>query len=225
MIDPLHGDIARETILCDGRPVTIERFAAHRKDATATGTVILLHDAGGAGPDRSVRIEAAAMAQAGFPVVLPHYLDRTGETRVGFSGISRHFGAWRDALGTIRDQVAGPVALAGRSLGGALALALAARAPDAFVALVLRSAFLPPELGTGPHAAALVLPPALALHGARDGLVGASHAAELRGRMAAANRICRVHLYESQGHAFDPRTEIDATARSIAFLKEAFETI
>lgn len=221
MTHPPHPAITRETILCDGRPVTIERFAAPGKDAAATGTVILLHDAEGPGPERPVRTEAAALAEAGFAVLLPHYLDRTGETRVGFSGISRHFGLWRAALETIRAQATGPVALAGRSLGGALALAMAARAPEAVTALVLRSAFLPPELGTGP----LVLPPTLALHGARDALVGPSHPADLRARMAAAGGDCRVHLYADQGHAFDPRAEADAVARGIAFLQAGFAPI
>ena len=221
MTHPPHPVVTRDTILCEGRPVTIERFAPHGKDASATATVILLHDAEGPGPDCPVRAEAAALAEAGFAVLLPHYLDRTGEARVGFSGISRHFGAWRDALATVRAQVPGPVALVGRSLGGALALALAARAPGANVALVLRATFLPPELGTGP----LALPPTLALHGARDALVGPSHPETLRLRMAEAGGTCHVHLYRDQGHAFDPATDDDATARGVGFLKRAFGPI
>ena len=225
MSHPSQPAITRHTISCDGQPVTIERFAARGKDAAATGSVILLHDAEGAGPDRPVRAEAAALAEAGFAVLLPHYLDRTGETRVGFSGIGRHFGLWRAALELVRMAVPGPVALAGRSLGGALALALAARSPEAITALVLRSAFVPPELGSRSPAAPLVLPPVLALHGARDVLVGPSHPAELGARMAAAGGLCRIHLYENQGHTFDPRTDADAVARSVAFLNDAFGPI
>ena len=221
MTHPSHPAVTRDTILCEGRPVTIERFAPRGKDAPATATVILLHDAEGPGSDRPVRAEAAAWAEAGFAVVLPHYLDRTGAARVGFSDISRHFGRWRDALDAVRAQVAGPAALVGRSLGGALALALAARTPGAHAALVLRSTFLPPELGTGP----LALPPALALHGARDALVGPSHPEALRRRMAEAGGTCRVHLYADQGHAFDPPTDADATARGIGFLKRGFDPI
>lgn len=211
-----HPIGARETVLCDGRPVTIERFSPPGKPAAATATVILLHDAEGPGPGRPVRPEASALAEAGFAVWLPHYLARTGEARVGFSGISRHFGLWRDTLEVVRAQAEGPVALVGRSLGGALALALAARAPGGFAALVVRATFLPPELGAGP----LVLPPVLALHGARDALVAPSHPAELRARMAGPGGDCRVHLYESQGHAFDPAAEADAVARGIAYLME-----
>ncbi|MCJ2007546.1 alpha/beta fold hydrolase [Methylobacterium sp. J-092] len=225
MTYPPHPAVTRDTILCEGRPVTIERFAPRGKDAPATATVILLHDAEGPGPDRPVRAEAAALAEAGFAVLLPHYLERTGEARVGFSGISRHFGAWRDALEIVRAQVPGPAALVGRSLGGALALALAARAPEAIAALVLRSAFLPPELGSGPSAGPLALPPVLALHGARDALVGRRHPEDLHRRMAEAGGSCRVHLYEDQGHAFDPRTDADAVARGIAFLKRGFGPI
>ncbi|TXM81902.1 hypothetical protein FV223_29525, partial [Methylobacterium sp. WL116] len=110
MTYPPHPAVTRDTILCEGRPVTIERFAPRGKDAPATTTVILLHDAEGPGPDRPVRAEAAALAEAGFAVLLPHYLERTGEARVGFSGISRHFGAWRDALEIVRAQVPGPAA-------------------------------------------------------------------------------------------------------------------
>ncbi len=225
MSHPSQPAITRETIPCEGRHVTIERFAPRGKDAAATGSVILLHDAEGAGPDRPVRAEAAALAGAGFAVVLPHYLDRTGETRVGFSGIGRHFGLWRATLELVRMAVPGPIALAGRSLGGALALALAARSPEAITALILRSAFVPPELGSRSPAAPLVLPPVLALHGARDVLVGPSHPAELGARMAAAGGLCRIHLYENQGHTFDPRTDADAVARSVAFLNDAFGPI
>ena len=221
MTHPPYPAVTRDTILCEGRPVTIERFAPRGKDAAATTTVILLHDAEGPGPDRPVRAEAAALAEAGFAVLLPHYLDRTGEARVGFSGISRHFGAWRNALKIARAQIPGPTALVGRSLGGALALALAARAPEAIAALVLRSTFLPPELGTGP----LVLPPTLALHGARDALVGPSHPQTLDRRMKEAGGTCHVHLYPDQGHAFDPVADADATARAIGFLKRAFGPI
>ena len=98
MTHPFRPAGITQTLVRDGRAVTIEAFAPAGKDAGATGLVILLHDAQGPGPDRPVRAEAAALAQGGFRVLLPHDLDRTGEAQVGFSGIFEKFGLWRAAV-------------------------------------------------------------------------------------------------------------------------------
>ncbi|MEA1830732.1 dienelactone hydrolase family protein [Methylobacterium durans] len=209
----------RETLSCAGHPLTIEVFAPPGKDGDTTRTIILLHDAAGAGPDRPVRREAATLARAGFAVLLPHYLGRTGQERAGFSEIARHFGAWRDSLADLLRQAglgaAGGIGLCGRSLGGALALAIALEAGDV-AALALRSAFIPPEIA----GRALVLPPILAQHGSRDVLVPASHAARLAEGVATAGGSCRLALYPDQAHAFDARTDAAATAQAVAFLRE-----
>ncbi|MGU3540655.1 alpha/beta hydrolase family protein [Methylobacterium sp. A54F] len=205
-----RGDAARAA------PVTIEAFGARGKDTGDTPTVFLLHDAGGCGPAQPIRGEAAALAEAGFRVLMPHYLERTGADRAGFSEIARDFSAWaealREAIGPARPA---PLALVGRSLGGALALALAGEAPG-LAALVLRAAFLPPCLGAGP----LTLPPVLACHGGRDAIVPAAQAHRLAERIGAAGGACRLVLYADQAHAFDAATDADALARTIAFLRE-----
>ncbi|GJE42364.1 alpha/beta hydrolase family protein [Methylobacterium soli] len=210
----------RETVSCAGDALTIEVFALNHKDADTTPTIILLHDAHGAGPDRPVRTEAARLAAAGYRVVLPHYLERTGATRVGFSGIARHFGLWSEAIGAVIAHLrlanpARPLGLVGRSLGGALALAAAAET-NGLAALVLRSAFLPPHL----DGRRLDLPPVLALHGTRDVIVPPSHATNLAARVREAGGTCGVTLYETQAHTFDDATDADATARLLAFLAE-----
>ncbi|GEP02088.1 alpha/beta fold hydrolase [Methylobacterium oxalidis] len=209
----------RETLTCAGHPLTIEVFGHTGKDEDATRTIILLHGAEGAGPGRPVRGEAAALARAGFRVVLPHYLGRTGQERAGFSEIARHFAAWRESLQALVQQVGawrpGPIGLCGRSLGGALALALALEA-GGVAALAVRSAFIPPEIA----GRALALPPILAQHGGRDALVPASHATRLAAGTAAAGGLCRLALYADQAHTFDARSEAAATALAVAFLRE-----
>ncbi|AWN39427.1 alpha/beta hydrolase family protein [Methylobacterium durans] len=114
-----------------------------------------------------------------------------------------------------RARAAGGIGLCGRSLGGALALAIALEAGDV-AALALRSAFLPPEIA----GRALVLPPILAQHGSRDVLVPASHAARIAEGVATAGGSCRLALYPDQAHAFDARTDAAATAQAVAFLRE-----
>ncbi|WP_165937852.1 dienelactone hydrolase family protein [Methylobacterium segetis] len=209
----------RETLTCAGHLLTIEMFRPVGKDGATTPTIILLHDAEGAGPNRPVRQEAASLAGAGFTVLLPHYLLRTGQERAGFSEIARHFAAWREGLASLLEQVRrtapGGIALIGRSLGGALALAVALDAGGA-AGLSLRSAFLPPEIADRP----LVFPPVLVQHGARDVLVPPSHARRLAEGVAAAGGRCRIALYPDQAHTFDARAEAEATALTLSFLRE-----
>ncbi|WP_430910611.1 dienelactone hydrolase family protein [Methylobacterium sp. sgz302541] len=207
----------RERAAFGEHAVSIETYPGAGKERGATPTILLLHDANGVGPQ--VEVQALNLADAGFRVVLPHYLDRTRQARAGFSEIARNFDLWRETVAAVlADAVSRTentrVALVGRSLGGALALA-AARDAEGVAAVAVLSAFLPPSLADRP----LRLPPVLALHGGRDAIVQPSHAAALETGILRAGGACEVVLYPDQAHAFDAAAESDAGARTLDFLR------
>lgn len=209
---------ARQTRLCGGRSLTIETFAPAGNDAGATPAVVLLHDAGGADGE-AVRADARRLAGGGLRILLPRYLEATGHDRIGFSEIARHREAWGALVAAFLRDIAeeeggGPLGLVGRSLGGALAISAALEARG-IAALVLRSAFVPPELEGRP----LPLPPVLSLHGGRDALVPPRHAERLAEGVARAGGACERVPYADQAHAFDAAAEADAGARTLAFLR------
>ena len=93
-------------------PVRIEVFEP--PDDAGAPSVVLLHGAEGLRDGRSYRIAARGLAQAGYVVHLPHYLDRTAETRAAFSQIGRRFPIWRTAVGEVVDAHAGAAGPIGR---------------------------------------------------------------------------------------------------------------
>ena len=180
--------------------------------------LVLLHGADGLGADRGYRAAARALAAAGHPTFLPHYLDRTGEARAAFSSVGTHFPLWLAALRGVLDRAAGEdrrIGLVGVSLGAALAVALAAR--DARVAaLVDHFGFLPPGLADGPD---LRLPPTLILHGARDAIVPVANAHALAALLARRGVPHEVVVYPDQAHGFTGSARTDAALRTAAFLR------
>lgn len=202
-----------DRLSCAGGPLNIERLCPAGNDGGATPVVVLLSGADGIAPARA---EAEALADLGLTVVLPDLLALTGHERAGFSEIGRHFERWSEGVAACLahvDERAGPPALAGRSLGGALALAAATRA-GRIRALVLRSAFVP----AGVAAQADRLPPLLALHGERDAIVPPAGILALAERVRAGGGQAETHLYAGQAHRFDATAEADARARTAAFL-------
>src|SRR5215210_6791410 len=71
-----------------GRRIAVERF-----DAAGGGrrpAILLLHGADGfTRGDERYRLGAQVLAAAGYHVVLPHYLERTGQARASHSTIGR----------------------------------------------------------------------------------------------------------------------------------------
>ncbi len=107
-----------------------------------------------------------------------------------------------------------PVGLVGFSLGGYLAVAVAAR--DRRVGAVVEcSGGLP-----APLAGALGrMPPVLILHGEADLIVPVSEAARLRDALEAGGQPCETVLYPGEGHAFSPAIAQDAMRLAVAFLR------
>ncbi|WP_422678403.1 dienelactone hydrolase family protein [Bosea beijingensis] len=104
------------------------------------------------------------IAGAGYNVLLPRYFEATGDQRARYGEIKSKFPVWLEAIETITGDQQARFAVVGFSLGGALALALAAR-DRRIKAVVDFFGFLPPGLERAS------LPPTLILHGDADRVV------------------------------------------------------
>lgn len=199
-----------------GRTIGVEHFAGGTGPA-----VVLLHGADGLNGGQHYRLAAQVVASAGYHAFLLHYLDRTGESRAAYSTIGANFPAWmqtiRDALGFVAsrpDVDPERLGLIGTSLGGALALAVAADEPRV-KALVSYFGFLPETLKS---AAVTRFPRALILHGARDAIVPVSNARAIASFLERQNVRHELHVYPDQAHGFTGLAQLDAAQRTATFL-------
>ncbi len=234
-MDPEDTSETIAPIASGGVSVRVERFAPARP--APWPAVVLLHGAeglraeglraeglaqGGTRMAGGYRVAARTLAAAGFLVLLPHYLDRTGETRAAFSRIGANVPLWAAALADVLDHVAADprvdaarIGLVGVSLGAALALDLASTDPRV-AALVDCFGFLPPGL---PERKGLRLPPTLVLHGARDAIVPVVNAHALEALLLRLGVPHEVRIYPDQAHGFTGGAEADAALRTAAFLR------
>lgn len=200
-----------------GRTITIERF-----DAAMGGrrpAVLLLHGADGLTRGDRYRIGARVLASAGYHVFLPHYLERTGQTRASFATIGGNFPAWTDTVFDAVSFVARQpgvdprrLGLVGASLGGALGLAVATddRRVRAFANYF---GFLPQGIAAGVRR----LPPTLILHGERDFIVPVTNAYAIEDLLKRLGVAYDLHVYPDQGHGFTGAAQIDAAQRTATF--------
>lgn len=200
-----------------GRTITIERFDAPTRGRRPA--VLLLHGADGVTYGERYRMGARVLASAGYHVFLPHYLNRTGQSRANYSSIGDNFPAWAetvvDALSFVaREPGVDPrrLGLLGTSLGGALAITVASE--DRRVrALADYFGFLPEGIAAG----ARRLPPTLVLHGARDSIVSVSNAYALEALLKRLGVAHDIHVYPDQAHGFSGAAQVDAAQRTAAF--------
>jgi carboxymethylenebutenolidase len=198
------------------------------------------------------RSNARDFAARGYVVVLPHYFDRTGATEAEVKAnrgkflpfakgaiisepdrkeMEEHFSAWSE---TVCDAVAYTrglanvkaerVGLVGCSLGGFLALSVAAREDQKIAAVVDFFGGLPEDK----RAKVKKLPPVLVLHGDEDTVVSVKEAQALQTMLDARQLEGVVQIYPGVGHMFlDAKGGIslkafpalcDANGRTIAFL-------
>jgi dipeptidyl aminopeptidase/acylaminoacyl peptidase len=201
-----------------GKPIEIERF-----DAPLGGrrpTVLLLHGADGLNNAERYRTGGRILAAAGYNVFFVHYLGRTDQSRAYYQTIARHFPAWaetvRDALSFVARQPgvdANRLGLVGTSLGGALAIAVAA--DDRRVkAVVDYFGFVP----RGFTESATRLPPTLVMHGAKDAIVPVSNAYALEALLKRLGAPHEVVVYPDQAHGLYGTAQIDAAQRTATFL-------
>jgi len=200
-----------------GRAITIERFEA--AGGGRRPAILLLHGADGMSYGQTYRMGARVLASAGYHVFLPHYFDRTGESRASYATIGRNFAAWTDAVADALSFIAREpgvdprrLGVLGTSLGGALGLAVAAedRRIQAFANYF---GFLPESIA----AQARRLPPTLVLHGARDSIVPVANAYAIQALLKRVGAPHDVHVYPDQAHGFTGAAQFDAAQRTAAF--------
>lgn len=198
-----------------GPNITVDRFGPAQG---AQSTVMLLHGSDGLTNAARYRFAAQTIADAGHAVLLPRYFEVTGDSRARYGDIRAKFMLWREAIETVlRDPTSGTldgrVGVVGFSLGGALALALAARSPG-IRAVVDFFGFEPAGLGDGRK-----LPPTLILHGDADRVVPVANAAAIERLIRSQGGSVESHIYPGEGHGLSLASLPDAIARTRGFLR------
>jgi carboxymethylenebutenolidase len=249
---------ATDTFRSGGKDVRVERFEPTADGKYPA--LVLLHPIDGLdnASGEVYRGLARDYAAKGYVVALVHYFDRTdaapeelkavralflrraaGEqlTDAQRKTIEGRFDAWTD---TVRDAVADVrkrpnvdpdrVGLVGLSLGGFLALSVAAQEDMKIAAVVDLFGGLPAERRAGVK----TLPPVLVLHGDKDTVVSVDEAKELQKLIADKKLVGEVTIYPGVGHVFmDEKGRMslqavpalmDARARAEAFLEKHLKT-
>lgn len=198
-----------------GPNITVDRFGPVQG---AQSTVILLHGSDGLTNVARYLFAAQTIADAGHAVLLPRYFEATGDTRARYGDIRPKFPLWREAIASVlRDPASGTLdgrlGIVGFSLGGALALALAARSPR-IQAVVDFFGFEPAGLGDGGK-----LPPTLILHGDADRVVPVSNAGAIERLIRSQGGTVESHIYRGEGHGLSLASLPDAIGRTRGFLQ------
>lgn len=180
--------------------------------------VILIHGADGLSQRQSYLFASNALSAQGYTVLFPHYFERAGGPS-SYGEIRSRYRQWLATLKTVTDAAATDsaidprrIALVGVSLGGALALSLAAR--DARIkAVVSYFGFRPDDLDEADPRA-----PTLILHGKADRVVPVANADRIETLLRAKGVSVEKRIYGEEGHGFSAAAQLDAAARTAAFL-------
>jgi dipeptidyl aminopeptidase/acylaminoacyl peptidase len=219
-----------ETIQAGGKSIRLEAHPAPNGPAPA---LVLLHGSGG-NVDWWAGRMAALTSAAGLSLFAPHYFDRTDTRRAELPMFTDglHVPLWLDTISaTVNAVRARPevdpdrIALVGVSLGGFLALALAAglsASKDSSERAKIRCIV---ELSGGliePFASAATthFPPTLILHGTRDEVVPVTQAITLDKRLTQLAVPHEIHLLEGEGHWFSNAAQPQLLMRLAAFLNQ-----
>lgn len=199
-------------------PVTIDRNDG--RGAGRRPAVLLLHGADGLTRRAQYQLVSAALSAQGYTVLFPHYFELTDQRRASYGEIAAKYPLWREGLGDVIDAALvdpriDPVRLAivGISLGGALALSIAAR-DQRIKAVVSCFGFRPQDLDAGRPGA-----PTLILHGDADRVVPVKNADAIEATLRARGVVVEKQIYAGEGHGFSQAVQIDAAMRSAAFLE------
>jgi dienelactone hydrolase len=195
--------VTKISLQSGGRAIHIDKYTTWRSEKRPA--ILVLHGAGGTlldGPE--MRRVARQLAQAGHPIYLVHYFNRTG-TMFGFdAGMQENFAVW---LATVRDCIkfaqqdtadSSPVGIYGYSLGGFLALSAASDNPA--VGAVVEHAG-----GAWNGKVELVrrMPPVLIVHGEGDRRVPfQKYAQPLVGALRLRGATFKTRFFPEEGHVF-----------------------
>ena len=199
-----------------GVPIRIYAQEPTPADTTLKPALILLHGAGGHVDWWADRL-APILLEAGVAFYAPHYFDRTRTSRADLTMLTDglHVPQWIATIDDVLQLVAerpsidpAHIVLAGISLGGFLALALAAQlsaSTQAGVSSRIR-ALLDVSGGLVPPYDALAtskFPPTLIVHGAADSIVPVHFAHELDRKLTELQVPHRTEILQGEGHWFN----------------------
>ena len=185
--------------------------------------ILLLHGSGGNVSLWFGRI-APQLARLNLGLYGAHYFDRTGTVRADRETVldGYHFPAWQStALDGVRYMRTRPsidpdrIALLGISLGGFLALSLAADQSARIRAVVEISAGMPEPAEPLIHPG---YPPTLILHGDQDDVVPVTMAHRLDGLLARHRVPHQTVVLPGQGHWFDTTAQLQVLMATAGFL-------
>lgn len=195
--------VARLSTQSGGHRIRIDKYTI--SGIARRPAVLVLHGAGGTlldGPE--MRRVAHDLAQAGHPVYLVHYFNRTGTIFGLDSGMQENFAVW---LATVRNCIKFaqqdsadplPVGIYGYSLGGFLALSAASGNPA--VGAVVEHAG---GAWNGKLELFTRMPPVMIVHGEKDRRVPfQKYAQPLVRVLRQRGAIYKTHFFPEEGHVF-----------------------
>ena len=202
----------------------------HHQSATSgrQPALILLHGAGGNVGYWFDRF-SPALTRFGVSAFAPHYFEKTGTARATPELIldGRHFPLWLSAAQDAIHHVAAlphidprRIAVFGISLGGYLAMALAAESSAQAVklrAVLELSGGLPPGFEDRLSPAT---PPVLILHGSADTVVPVSEARKLQSQLARNAVPHQIEIFPNETHWFSLPAQRKLMMICAAFLEQ-----
>jgi dienelactone hydrolase len=218
----IAADIHRKvsSFVSQAKEVEMEEYASTAAIADVPVIVMLSGSGGVQSPNMPFESQARLFANQGYCVYLPHYLDVTH----GSPGDPvKHYAIWaqavRDALRFVQVRTHIPpsrTVLVGYSLGASVALAAAAGESE-LAGIVVWSGSLPDAYVR----AFGRMPPLLILHGARDTVIPVFNARQLAKLCELEHGVCKLSIYDDEGHAFSGK----GIARADREVKEFLEMI
>jgi len=182
--------------------------------------IMVLHGAGGVDAGNAyVRQLASAVASAGYGTYLIEYFDRTGTSYADDRTMHANAEKWLSTLEAGFEFVSKQpgtdpkrIGVFGYSLGGYLAVALAAREPRVRAVVELAGGIEPDLAKTVKR-----LPPTLIVHGQDDSRVPFARATELQRLLERVGAEVETEYLPNERHILSPMAAFRALARALDF--------